>query len=114
MQGALEYAHEYFSEEESVESSTFRELLAVLRCLKSLMHLCAGIFVMFEVDAKNLLGICNRGSPRLKLNALARELFWLELEHRITLAVEWVPREKKTLADEFFKLRLSRRTTPLA
>jgi hypothetical protein len=59
------------------------------------MHLCADKFVVFQVDANNLLGIVNRGSPRLKLNALVRELFWLGLEHRITLTVEWVPGEKK-------------------
>jgi hypothetical protein len=46
----------------------------------------------------------NRGSPRLKLNAIARELFWFGLEHRITLNVEWVPREKNTLVDELSNL----------
>jgi hypothetical protein len=88
MQGAPGYAHEYFSEAESVESSTYRELRGVLRCMHSFIHLCANKFVVFQVDAKNLLGIVNRGSPRLKLNALAREMFWFLLEHRITLTVE--------------------------
>ncbi len=69
-----------------------------------MMYLCADIFVVFQVDAKNLLGIVNRGSPRLKMNALAREMFRLGLEHRITLTVEWVPREQNTLADELSKL----------
>jgi len=35
---------------------------------------------------------------------LARELLWLGLEHRITLNVEWMPREENTLADELSKL----------
>ncbi len=74
MQGVVEHAHEYFSSEKSVESSTFRELLGVLRCLQAMINLCRGKFVVFQVDAQNLLGIMNRGSPRLKLNALAREL----------------------------------------
>ncbi len=47
VQGAPEYADEYFSQEESVESSTFRELLGVLRCLKSMVLLCEGKFVVF-------------------------------------------------------------------
>ena len=38
------------------------------------------------------------------MNALARELLWFGLEHRITLNVEWVPREENTLADELSKL----------
>jgi hypothetical protein len=100
MQDVPEYAHEYFSEAESTESSTSRKLTGVLRCLQSMVHMCAGKFVVFKVNAQNLLGIVNRGSPRLKLNALARELFWFGLEHRITLAVEWVSREENTLADE--------------
>ena len=104
MQGALEYAHEYFSEAESLESSTYRELLGVFRCLRAMIHLCEGKFVVFQVDAQNLLGIVNRGSSRLKLNALARDLFWFGLEHGISLSVEWVPREENTLADELSKL----------
>ncbi len=48
--------------------------------------------------------VLNRGSPRLKLNELARDLFWFVLEHNITLNVEWVPREKNALADELSKL----------
>ena len=69
-----------------------------------MVGLCEGKFVVSHVDAHNLLGIVNRGSPRLKLNALARELFWFGLEHRITLNVEWVPREENTLADELATL----------
>ena len=106
MQGAPEYAREYFSAEECVESSTYRELLGVFRCVKSMLHLCAGKFVVFQVDARNLLGIVNRGSPRLKLNELARELFWFGVEHGISLSVKWVPREENSLADELSKLAI--------
>ncbi len=104
MQGMVGHAHEYFSQEESAESSTFRELLGVFMCLHAMISLCQGKFVGFQVVAQNLLGILNRGSPRLKLNALARELFWFRLEHPITLNVEWVPREENTIADELSKL----------
>jgi len=100
MQDVVEHAHEYFSKEEGAESSTYRELLGVYKCLQEMICLCGGKFVVFQADAKNLLGIVNRGSPRLKLNALAREPFWFGLEHRITLSVEWVPREENTFADE--------------
>jgi hypothetical protein len=69
-----------------------------------MISLCQVKFVVFQVDAQNLLGILNRGSPRLKLNALARVFFWFGLEHRITLTVEWVTREENTLANELSKL----------
>jgi hypothetical protein len=97
-------AREYFTWEESVESSTFRELLGVLRCLQALVHLCIGKFVVVQVDAQNLLGIINRGSSKLAINKLARDLFWFGLVNGITLSVEWVPREENAFADELSKL----------
>jgi hypothetical protein len=106
MEGVVEHAHEYFSKEDYVESSTYRELLGVFKCLQAMISLCEGKFVFFQIDAKNLLGIVNRAISRLKLNALAWELFWFGLEHRIILNVEWVPRKENTLADELSKLRI--------
>ncbi len=83
---------------------SYRELLGVLRCLRAMLRVCAGKCVVFQVDAQNLLGIVNRGSPRLNINELARELFWLCVEQDITINVEWVPREENALADELSKL----------
>ena len=62
-----------------------------------MVGLCEGKFVVFQLDAQNLLGVVNRGIPRIRLNELGRELFWFGLEHGITLNVEWVPREEKRL-----------------
>ncbi len=104
MQGVVDHAHEYFSKEKCVESSTYRELLGVFMCLHAMIIPCEGKFVVFQVDAKILLCIVNRGSPRVKLNAIARELFWFGLEQRITLTMKWVPREENTLADELSNL----------
>ncbi len=73
-------AREYFTWEESVESSTFRERLGVLRCLQALVHLCKGKSVVVQFDAQNLLGIVNRGSSKLAINKLARDLFWFGLD----------------------------------
>ncbi len=64
---------------------------------------CDGKFVVFQDDAQTLLGVVNRGSPRLILNELARELFWFSLERRIVILVEWVPRGENSLADELSK-----------
>ena len=102
--GPLLMAREYFTWEESVESSTFRELLGVLRCLQALVHLCRGKFVVVQVDAQNLLGIINRDSSKLAINKLARDLFWFGWVNGITLSVEWVPREENAFADELSKL----------
>ena len=77
-----------------------------------MISLCQGSFVVFQVDAQNILGIVNRGSPPLKLNALARDLFWFGLDHRITLSVEWVPMEENTLADKLSKLLIPDESMP--
>ena len=107
--GPLVTARKYFTQEESVESSTCRELLGVLRCLQTLVHVCIGKFVVVQVDARNLLGIIiNRGSIKLAINKLiARYLFWAGLVNGITLLVEWVPREDTAFANELSKLLIS-------
>ncbi len=91
MNGPLEIAREYFSEAEAVESSTLRELLGACKCLQSLVHRCEGKFVVLQVNAQNLLGIVIRGSPRLPINELARELFWFCLCHRIRRGLDALP-----------------------
>jgi hypothetical protein len=37
-------------------------------------HLCEEMFVVFQVDAQNMLGVVSRGSLRLRLSEVAREL----------------------------------------
>ncbi len=108
MQGVIEYAHEYFPEEECGTSSTHRELLGVLRCLRAMLQVCAVKIAVFQLDARNLLGMVNRGSPRLNTNEMARDLFWLCVERDITIKLEWVPREDNALADEMSKLLIPR------
>ena len=66
--------------------------------------LCAEKFVVFQVDARNVVGIVSRGSPRLNINELARELFLLCLDRDIAIKVEWVPREENAPVDELSKL----------
>ncbi len=56
------------------------------------------------MNAQNLLGVVNHGSPRLRLNDLARELFWFVLERRIIMSVEWIPRDQSILADDLSKM----------
>ncbi len=69
-----------------------------------MLHACAGKFVVFQVDAHNLLGIINRGSPRLNINELARELFWICVDRDITNNVELMPRKDNALVDVLSKL----------
>ena len=54
----------------------------------------------------NLVGIVKRGSPKLKINELARELFWLCLCPKITTSAEWVPREENAFTGGISKMRI--------
>ena len=76
LSGTSHIAHEYFSEWEAIQFSTYRELLGIIRCLQSLLTICKNKLVVVQVDAINLLGIVNRGSPKLALITLARAIFW--------------------------------------
>ena len=102
MQVVVYHAHEYVSEDEGVESSTYWELLGVYTCLHGMTCFCDGKFVAFVSGCEEFVWDCEsrQSAPRLKLNALAREICWFDLEHRMTLNVEWVTREEYTLADE--------------
>ncbi len=64
MTGLVEITREYISEWEAVQSSTYRGLLGVSRCLQAMVQMCEGIFLVLQVDADNLLGFVNRGSPK--------------------------------------------------
>ena len=101
MAGLMELAWACFSKWEAVQSSTYRELLGVSRCLEAMVHMCEGRFVVLQVDAQSLLGIVNRGSPKLNINELAREL---SLHHYITISMEWVPREENAFANDISKM----------
>ena len=59
----LELARDYLSGWETVQSSTYQELLGVSRCLQAMVHMCESRFVVLQVDAQNLLEIVNRGAP---------------------------------------------------
>ena len=72
-------AHEYLSHWESLQSSTYRELLGLTCCLQSLVAQCKNKFVVLQTDAMILLGIINHGRSKLSLNVLARELFGFAL-----------------------------------
>jgi len=58
MQGVAEHAHEYFSKEESEESSTYRELFGVFRCLQAMVGLCEGKFCCFSGGCAEFVRDC--------------------------------------------------------
>jgi hypothetical protein len=57
MDNVIQYAHEYLTQEVVGTSSTYREVLGVLRCLRALMHLCEEKFVVFKWIQKTCSGL---------------------------------------------------------
>jgi len=66
--------------------------------------MCIGEFVVVYVGAQYLIGNTNRGSNKLAINKLARDLVWFNMVKEITLSVEWFPRDGNVFADELSKL----------
>ena len=75
MGGTFFIAHEYVSEWEAIQSSTYRAILGVIRCLQPLIEIWKGKLVVVQIDTMNLLGIVNKGNPKLALNNLPENLF---------------------------------------
>jgi len=50
-------------------------MLGVTQCLEALDEQCKDNFAVLQVDAMNLLRVIIRGTQKLSLDALAKELF---------------------------------------
>ena len=98
------YLQGYFrpGERGPISGSTYRELLALERCLLSLPRL-AGQKTRAFVDSRNLEYIWHTGSRLSHLNDIAKRIFWLCQRRGIRLAIEWIPREENQLADYMSK-----------
>jgi hypothetical protein len=86
--------------EERAESSTARELRAILFAFDSFKRYLAGRSAIVQCDNKGAVAISAKGSPRPALNTMAIELADKCSEARCDLKVIWVPRELNAAADE--------------
>lgn len=88
-------------------SSTWRELSALLRLLRSFCpRLLQDCTVLARGDARNVFSILQKGgSGREHLQQICLEIFAVCLEHRVELRPEWLPREENVRADYLSKIR---------
>jgi hypothetical protein len=88
------------SEEQKRQSSTFRELLAVLRALQLLAPRLASQAVLLQSDSSGGVAALVKGRSASPLCwPLVRDISRLCLQFSIELLPTWVPREQNTLAD---------------
>ena len=88
-----------WSELESRESSTWRELRGVRLVLLSVAEKLSGKTVRHRTDNFNIRKILKVGSPCPKLHAEAVAIYILCGQHSIHLEPEWIPWELNTEAD---------------
>lgn len=93
-----------WSEAESKESSTWRELRGTRLVLMSLGEQLTGKTVRHRTDNTNVEHILKVGSPKPNLHLEAVAIYTLCRQHQIHLEPEWIPREFNQEADELSRL----------
>ena len=91
--------HGQWTEQESKESSTWRELRAVAEILKSVAPKLSNLHLRWFTDNQGVVRIIQVGSKKGKLQSEALKIFKLCLEYSIKLEPEWIPREENEVAD---------------
>lgn len=92
-------SHGVWEESERMQSSTWRELVAVERVLCSLLPFLAGESIKWFTDNTNVVCIVRKGSMKRNLQQVAMKIFHICLENNIRLEIEWIPREMNDQAD---------------
>ena len=92
-------AYGQWSQDETTQSSTWRELTAVLKVLQSLTSKLANQRVRWFSDNQNVVQILQVGSKQPQLQAIALRIFSLSIHWHIHLEPEWIPRGMNEQAD---------------
>ena len=101
---ALRY-HGTWTPAERLTSSTWRELVAVLRLLSEWHAILANQKVKWFTDNSNVSRIIKHGSVKPDLHAIALEIFQLCRAHDIIIIQEWLPRNENKVAHKISKIQ---------
>ncbi len=93
-----------WSPEEAVFSSTWRELQAVLFCLRAFASRIRNKRVKLQTDNTGVVCIIAKGSPNPELQRLVESVFNVCLDLGVVLEPVWVPRENNEVADEVSRI----------
>ena len=95
--------HGHWSPEQSVRSSTYRELLAILLVLESAVNYLKHKKVKVFSDCQSACRIAQVGSRIVDLHKIAVDIFHLCFVNDIMLEIQWIPRSMNQLADDLSK-----------
>ena len=85
--------------DEAVQSSTWRELVAVGRVLEAIAQKLSNLRIRWFTDNQNVVRILQVGSAKSHIQVEACKVFKTCIQYNIRLEPEWIPREKNQLAD---------------
>ena len=91
--------HRKLTNEEQIQSSTYREIIAILHGLRVFIDVFKGKKVDWFVDNSAASSIVKKGSAKLYLHKIAVEIYGITSTNDVHLNVSWVPRELNTTAD---------------
>jgi hypothetical protein len=93
-----------WSDFESSQSSTYRELKAVLLSLQAFKCELASQSIMWYTDSKNVVSIISNGSKVPELQCLTFDIHQVCVSRAISLDVQWIPRDLNFRADEVSRI----------
>ena len=97
-------ANGIWSFEESLQSSTYRELQAVFNSVTTFARFVVGQKLKFFSENKNVVRILSVGSNVPALQHIAVSFFQFSLIHNISFQVQWIPRSANAKADYLSRL----------
>ena len=96
--------HGMWSPDETVKSSTWKEISAVYRLLRSLVDTIKNSKVKWYSDNASVCSIVSKGLMKLHLQQIAYDIFSICVRYSIELDFEWIPRTLNDKADYFSKI----------
>ena len=97
--------HKVWTENESLQSSTWRELSVIEFSLQSFATLLEGSHVKWYTDSQAAAKVVEVGSIKFDLHRVARSIFSICMQLSIHLEVQWIPRSLNQQADYISHLR---------
>ena len=101
--GGSMVAQGYLDPVEQLQSSTWRELIAIERTLWSLMADVSQVIVRLFTDNLAVTYVWLSGSRKAIIQAVVKRIFEFCHERSIQLWIEWIPRKNNVLADAMSK-----------
>ena len=91
--------HKVWKENESLQSSTWRELSVIKFSLQSFASLLEGSHVKWYTDSQTASKAVEVGSMKFDLNRIARSICSICIQSGFHLEVQWIPRSLNQQAD---------------